>query len=285
MPSKSIIMRTKDEEDGLLFQTLEAVAAQVERDFEVILIYSNLQAETLQFLEKIPNLKLGKMPSSEYTSPGALNRGVHQAEGRILISLNADASPAHDRWLTNLVKPLEDPDVAGVYGRQIPRPDATPWVRLTYSRTFGETASVRRRIPYFFSNVNSAWRRELWEQHPFAIDVGIAEDLEWAKWVQARGYSIVYEPTAAIYHSHNATFEQLYRRNVQEGYSLCKITGRSYGLSRLVTSYLAHATQDVIHFLARGQIEGALEALWAHFAIRWGLYLGYRQARHELSAQ
>jgi rhamnosyltransferase len=283
MPDISIIMRAKDEENGLLFDTLNTVANQTRRDFEVILVYSDFRADTLRFIESRSNIKLDKMPPSEYTSAGALNRGVRQAEGRILVSLNADATPLHGWWLDNLVKPLENPSIAGVFGRQWPRPDATPWVKLTYHRTFGTTASVRRRIPYFFSNVNSAWRRELWERHPFSVDVSIAEDFEWAKWAQSHGYSIVYEPEAEVYHSHNVTFNQLFKRHVQEGRGLYLITARPYSVGRLIASYLVYTAWDVAYFLARGQVQGAVEALWSQFAMRWGLYTGYKQARRERS--
>jgi rhamnosyltransferase len=282
MPDISVIMRAKDEEQGFLIQALEKLFAQSERNTEIILVYSDFRRETLDFLEKFHNIQLVKMTSAEYSSPGALNRGVRKSGGRILVSLNGDAVPVHDQWLSNLIAPFNDPNVAGVYGRQVPRVDATPWVSLRYEQTFGAHSDVRQRIPHFFSNVNSACRRELWEQHPFAEDVGIAEDIEWAKWACSQGYQIVYVPSAAVYHSHNYDFQQLYKRSVEEGFSLYKINLQSSGIIRLFLSYLAFSIQDVSHLLAKGKVRGSLDALWAHLAIRYGLHAGNKKAKREL---
>jgi GT2 family glycosyltransferase len=51
-----------------------------------------------------------------------------------------------------------------------------------------------------FSNSASAVRRNVWREHPFTLPA--VEDLEWAQRVVRKGWTIVYEPGAAVYHSH-----------------------------------------------------------------------------------
>ena len=52
-----------------------------------------------------------------------------------------------------------------------------------------------------FSNANSAMPRELLERYPFAEDVLIAEDQDWSRRVLLDGWSVRYEPRAAVRHS------------------------------------------------------------------------------------
>jgi hypothetical protein len=54
-----------------------------------------------------------------------------------------------------------------------------------------------------FSNVTSAIRRELLARFPFADDLVMSEDQEWAARVLLAGYRLVYEPRSRVVHSHN----------------------------------------------------------------------------------
>jgi rhamnosyltransferase len=70
-----------------------------------------------------------------------------------------------------------------------------------------------------FSNVNAAIRRELWEQFPFSTDIVMSEDQEWSRSAIMAGYSLVYEPLAAVRHSHNYTLVAAFRRFFDSGVS------------------------------------------------------------------
>jgi hypothetical protein len=45
-------------------------------------------------------------------------------------------------------------------------------------------------------------RRDIWEQIPFSETVTHIEDRLWAKEVLEKGYKIIYEPKASVYHYH-----------------------------------------------------------------------------------
>ena len=51
-----------------------------------------------------------------------------------------------------------------------------------------------------FSNAASMIRRSVWRDQPFTLSA--SEDFEWARRVVASGWTIVYEPSAVVYHSH-----------------------------------------------------------------------------------
>jgi rhamnosyltransferase len=149
----------------------------------------------------------------EFTYGYALNLGAAHVEADIVATLSAHSLPAGPEWLSALVEPFSRPLVAGVYGRQLPRSNATV-LELAGMRLTGllsETPKLLARRP-LFSNANGAFRRSLWLEHPFDERVGGAEDIAWVRSMQERGYVIAYQPTAAVYHSHGEPLWRHLRR-------------------------------------------------------------------------
>ena len=103
-----------------------------------------------------------------------------------------------------------------VYGRQLGA-DVSKFSEVTdFQRTFG-TQKQSLKPPYFFANnANAAIRRDLWEQHPFDEKLPGLEDAGWAKDWMLRGYRVVYEPSAAVFHIHEETWPQIRRRYYRE---------------------------------------------------------------------
>jgi rhamnosyltransferase len=151
-----------------------------------------------------------------------------EARGAVLVLLSQDAEPASTEWLAALVAPLAEPTVAGVYGRQIPRADTDPLMRFTLAELYGPTPAVRSLRPgararfdeVFFSNVNSAIRRDVWQRIPFREDVVMSEDAYWARDAMRAGYAVAYEPRARVYHAHRYSLRGAFHRHRLSGASL-----------------------------------------------------------------
>ncbi len=130
--------------------------------------------------------------------------------------------------MANLVMPMEDDSVAGVFGRQVPRPGTNYCEALFYELTYpmerrrmtGDDKSSFSNLSLFFSNVNGALRKSLALGYPFRDDLVMSEDQFWGRAVLHQGYSIVYEPEAAALHSHNYSLWELFKRYFKSGYSL-----------------------------------------------------------------
>jgi GT2 family glycosyltransferase len=131
----------------------------------------------------------------------ALNLGVQVARGELVAILSGHCIPMNDQWLQCLSSPFEDPQVAGVYGRQEPLPDSDPFDKRDLWTTFGAERMTQRR-DCFFHNANSMIRRSLWEDIPFNEGLNGLEDRDWSRRVIAMGYSVVYEPSATVHHHH-----------------------------------------------------------------------------------
>ena len=157
------------------------------------------------------------------------NLGIFHAKSEIVVLLTQDALPTDDYCLENLIKPLEDPQIIASFGRQIPRYDASPTEKFTLLFNYPETPAIKglEDIPklgiktFFFSNVCSAIKtKEFKELGGFPENIIMFEDLIFAAKAILKGYKIAYVPEAKVWHSHNFTLLQQFRRYQDAGMSL-----------------------------------------------------------------
>ena len=215
MPKVSVVIRAKNEE-RYLGETLVAINGQSYRDFDVVLVDSGSTDRTAEIAASHGATVVDIAPE-KFTYGKALNLGVAGCKGELLVSLSAHATPESERWLESLVSGFQYGEVAGVYGRHIPRANATLF-ELLGMRLSGVTSADWRiqNSSARFSNTNGAFRRELWEIAPFNESLPGAEDIEWARRMQKLGYHIVFEPRAAVYHSHGEPLHRLIRRQFHD---------------------------------------------------------------------
>jgi rhamnosyltransferase len=186
------------------------------RPRSVVVVDSGSSDGTLDIVRSFPTT-LVQIEPDEFTYGYALNLGVAAAEGELIATLSAHSTPINGDWLPNLIAPFSQPRVAGVYGRQQPRSNATQFERLGMRMTgvLSEKPKLLDRRP-LFSNANGAFRRALWMEHPFDEQIRGAEDIAWVRTMQERGYLIAYEPTAVVYHSHGEPLLQHFRRATRD---------------------------------------------------------------------
>jgi rhamnosyltransferase len=213
--SISIIIRAKNEAQ-LIGQVLDAIGQQLggRRDgglVQVIVVDNESTDGTLDIAMAHADV-LVQLPREQWSYGHALNVGIAEASGAIGVSLAAHAVPADTLWLANLVAPFAaDPSVAGVFGRDVPWPHAPLADRLRsalagpYSgHQAREAGPIRQRYwnAITFSNSNGAFRRSLALAVPFCEVVPGSEDSLWANAQIDRGYRVLYQPTARVWHSH-----------------------------------------------------------------------------------
>ena len=207
-----MVIRAKNEA-RFIGETLAAVfdpAALAPR--HVVVVDSGSSDGTQAIVQQFPTTLIQIRPE-DFTYGYALNLGVANVDTEIVATLSAHSLPSSSDWLRHIIEPFATPPVAGVYGRQLPRSNATILelfgMRLT--GVLGETPRVLDDRP-LFSNANGAFRRSLWLEHPFDEEVRGAEDIAWVRTMQERGYLIAYQPTAAVYHSHGEPLGRHLRR-------------------------------------------------------------------------
>jgi glycosyltransferase involved in cell wall biosynthesis len=195
----SIIIRTKNEERWIS-SCLKSVYSQKYRDFQVILVDNETEDNTLKKAKKFPVNKIVSV--KEYLPGKALNEGIKVSKGEYIVCLSGHCIPVNNMWLGNLVAALEEDDsYAGVYGRQEPMSFSAPADKRDLVIVFGLDRKIQTKDS-FFHNANSIIRRELWENVPFDETITNIEDRIWAQEMLNRGYKLLYEPEASVYHYH-----------------------------------------------------------------------------------
>ncbi len=275
IPKVSVIVRAKDEENGLLLETVRVIDEQeFAEGFEVILVFRTLAPETIQALSRYPRVRcLSDEPVRPCCPARLLNYGIARAKGKWIVSCNADAVPANPSWLMKLVSPLEQEQVIAVYGRQIPRPSASPLVQKDYLRAYGLKPKLQTN-EWWFSNVNSAFRHVAWEKRPFQEDAGVAEDMDFGFWAIKQGYKIYYEPEASVFHSHDYTLRELYEVGYQEGRSFRYLHNRRLSLPEFLFRYGGILAHDFLWLLSRGRPWSFWRSPLSRLCRRYGLYRG-----------
>ncbi|MBF0428674.1 MAG: glycosyltransferase family 2 protein [Magnetococcales bacterium] len=198
MPEISIIIRTRNEERWIR-HCLQGVFEQDFKDFEVILVDNQSDDHTVEVAQRFP---LTHVVTIEDYLPGrALNLGIEKACGAFIVCLSAHCVPHDNQWLSALRRNFTDPQVAGVYGRQIPVAFSDDVDKRDLMIVFGLDRRVQIKDT-FFHNANSMLRRSLWEITPFDATVTNIEDRVWGKAMIEAGYQLIYEPDAMVYHHH-----------------------------------------------------------------------------------
>jgi len=138
--------------------------------------------------------------------------------------------PANEHLLENLTRPLiENEQTACAYARQLAKPGAHLLEQLARSYNYPEHSMVKSQADlsvmglktFFCSNVCAAIRRELFfDLGRFPEPAVFNEDLIFAAKCVLAGYSVAYAADAEVWHSHNYTIRQQFRRYFDNGVSI-----------------------------------------------------------------
>jgi len=222
----SIIILTKNagEKFNLLMEKI--FSQKFMNSFEVLVLDSGSQDKTIEIAKKYP-VKLIQIKPAEFHHGQTRNYGAEMAKGKILIYITQDALPVNEDWLINLTDPLRDPEAGMVSGRQLPWQTTKPPEKFYYHYYFPDFKVVidkkglnNFRDNTFISNVNSAIRKDVWNQFKFSENIMLTEDKEFAARIFKAGWKIIYEPNAAVYHAHDFNICSIFWRSVEYGISV-----------------------------------------------------------------
>ena len=204
----SIIIRTKNEEDWI-GHCLEAIINQSYKNYEIIIVDNQSSDNTVEIAK---SFSVKKIVSIKQYLPGkSLNAGIRVADGDYLVFISSHCVPRNNNWLKCLLANFNNRKIAGVYGRQVPTAFSKPNDIRDLYITFGLDKRIQTK-DYFFHNANSAIRKDLWETYPFDEKLTNIEDRVWAKQITEKGYKLIYEPEAEVFHSHGIHQDQKVER-------------------------------------------------------------------------
>ncbi len=232
-PHVSVLMPTYQGME-FLARVFDALSAQVVPfEWEMIVVDSSSSDGTWEYVgerqESFPvPLKRERIFGVEFDHGDTRNMLAARSRGEFLVFLTQDAIPASENWLASVIANFEDNSVGAVTCRNIPRPDAQVLTKIFSEGDMGYWAERREvRLPapdeyaamgphekrglFNFNDVASAFRRELWERHPFPR-TPFGEDILMARAFLEAGYTVVYDSDACVEHSHDYGAEETLSR-------------------------------------------------------------------------
>jgi rhamnosyltransferase len=299
-PDVSIVLVTYNGE-ATLAEVLTSIFNQKTRfTYEVIAVDSSSSDRSLDILQEHP-VRVIQIPNREFGHGRTRNLGARYANGKYVVFLTQDAAPANEYWLENLVRPFfENQNVAGVYSRQLPRANCYPWEsrdihigaqpisalkRVDFRDPLQKEAYDAHQFVFIaFSNVSSCIPKAILDRLPFAENIIMMEDQEWCKRAIESGYSVVYEASSTVRHSHNHSLRMVFRRHFDYGRSLRDFATIHLNLSDVLLYAISEFLADSVFIFKQGL--GLVAGKWiaqslvVRFAMRYGLYRGL-QSRSE----
>jgi GT2 family glycosyltransferase len=233
----SIIIPTLNGSEYLPILLNQIKCQKTTHDIELSIIDSGSNDDTIKIIKSFSDdfkIILTEIPKSQFNHGITRNQAIIQSSGEYLILLTQDSIPLNEYWLENLITPLEsDPQVAGVFGRHLPRNNCNPIEKNDLIQFFNglgnhnvcyqlknknkhEEFEKEKHLLAFFSSNNACIRRTIWEKFPYQKVLILGEDQLWAKDILLAGYKKIYTPHAIVVHSHNYSPLNALRRWVDD---------------------------------------------------------------------
>ena len=204
-----------------LDRLLPAIAMQTLQPDEFLVVDSASGDDTVaRFLEVGARVEV--IEPNQFNHGGTRRWASQQVDADALIYLTQDAIPADAGTFANIIADLQgEADIGVAYGRQLPHPDAgllgaqsRRFIYPPQSRTKRLSDAPELGIKTCFSSDSfSAYRRDaLVAVGGFPEDVIGSEDAYVAARMLLGGYAVRYAATAEVYHSHDNSVLEEFRR-------------------------------------------------------------------------
>lgn len=206
----------------IYLELLKALDAQDVKPSDFIVIDSGSNDGSDE-VSKRHGARVFKIPSPQFNHGGTRSQALSYLSGdiEVVIYLTQDAIPANLDTFSKIVSRFVNTEIGACYGRQLPHKNATP--AETFSRLHNYTNQSRRNdlrknanlkfSDTNFSNSFAAYRvSALRAVGGFSNQVILGEDVIANIELLQAGWVTEYVGEAAVYHSHNYTVHQEFRR-------------------------------------------------------------------------
>ena len=211
---------------GYLDAQLTALRHQTTKNLEILIIDSSSSDATLE-IARAHNVRAMVIPKEEFDHGGTRTLGGKHATGGFVVFLTQDAIPVNQSAIQLLLQPLyEDKNIGATFGRQIPHHNATVFAKhlrcfnypgMSYSRTLADKPTYGIKTA-FCSNSFAAYRRDTLENMGwFKEKLILGEDMHVCARMLLQGYKLGYVSEALVYHSHNYSLSEEFRRSFDTG--------------------------------------------------------------------
>jgi lipopolysaccharide/colanic/teichoic acid biosynthesis glycosyltransferase/glycosyltransferase involved in cell wall biosynthesis len=150
----------------------------------------------------------------------ARNEGVAESSGEIVLFTDADCAPTRD-WIEKMAQAFDAPEVVGAKGtyRTRQRQVVARFVQLEYEHKYARMA--QQEWIDFIDTYSAAYRKDVFLANggfDHLFTTASVEDQEFSFRLARKGYRLTFAPDAVVYHQHDATLYEYWRRKFGIGY-------------------------------------------------------------------
>ena len=153
-------IRSTQGEEKWITSCLNAIFDQDYKNFEVIIVDNNSSDLSL---ERAKEFKVKTINIEKFKPGKAINDGIRNSSGEIIVCLSGHCVPTSKNWLSNLINDLSNNKIAGVYGRQEPFSFSSDLDKRDLINLFGLDKKTQINDT-FFHNANSSFTRKMWKK-------------------------------------------------------------------------------------------------------------------------
>lgn len=207
--------------DSKLLILLKQIKKQTIKNIPLLIIDSGSNDEYKNEIEDM-NCLVKKIDAKTFNHGGTRQMGADMFPDKdVYIYLTQDAILVDEYAINNIVKVFNDDNVGCAYGRQLPHKGAT--IFATHARLFNyknesyiysiEDKEKHGMKTAFNSNSFAAYRKKALEDvGGFPTNTILSEDMYVTAKMLLKNWSVAYCADAKVYHSHNYTIWQEFKR-------------------------------------------------------------------------
>ena len=240
----SVVIRSKNRQHTIR-KAIESVQCQ-SIPVEILVVDSGSSDGTVE-IAKSMDAKVIQIEPAEFTYGGAINRGVREASGELVLVLSSHCYLPTSDWVESALPLFEERRVAGLNGvstygfgdQELTL--SSPLRALEIGMVAGKAVQKEQWFSFAgFSNHAALIRRSVALEFPFDEDMTACEDKEWANRVARNGFYLVYSSGHVVSGAHRRKegFKALYLRGRKEALALARFAGYPIWTPR---SYVQHS--------------------------------------------
>ncbi|MEK7196076.1 MAG: glycosyltransferase [Nitrospirota bacterium] len=188
-------------------------------DYEVLVVDDGSADSTPDIVSGYERVRLIKQANAGPAA--ARNKGAAAAKGEIILFTDSDCVP-EGNWITEMVSPFKDNrDVVGVKGRyKTKQKEATArFVQFEYEDKY--RYMQKDKYIDFIDTYSAGFKREIFLEmrgYDTEFPVACAEDVELSFRLSKKGYKMIFNPNAVVYHIHPARLKDYLRKKYKFAY-------------------------------------------------------------------
>ncbi len=212
-----------------LCEVLRRLSAQTVLPEHISIVNTGEEYWNPEWEKQFPLLDVRHIRKEDFDHGGTRREAAERSGADILVFMTQDAVPAGRDLLEKLTAPIKgSPDIAAAYARQRPKKGSGVIERRTRAFNYPSVSCVRHLEDtdrygiktFFCSNVCAAYRKSSYlAADGFPERTIFNEDMIMASRLMHTGFGVAYAAEAEVYHSHNYTPAEQFRRNFDIGVS------------------------------------------------------------------